>query len=160
VAILIYPIGLLLVNAALLFAARKAIQSRRPTALSRAIAFLHREFKPQFFWWELVEMLRRLVLVGLMVLAQGSMLQLFVGTLLSAAFLLFQVQASPYVQLSDNFLASASSFSLVVVFLCSGAFKQYEIFGLRDIQVRTHPWGLTQHEPGSPASLRSSHPCT
>ena len=37
-------------------------------------------------------MSRRFVLVGLMVLAQGSMLQLIMGTLLSAIFLLFQVQ--------------------------------------------------------------------
>jgi hypothetical protein len=44
---------------------------------------------------------RRLVLVGLMVLAQGSMVQLLTGTLLSAAFLLFQVQASPYKEMAE-----------------------------------------------------------
>ena len=99
-AILFYPIGLLVLNAALLCAARDAIRSSRPTALSRSISFLYREFKPHLFWWELVEvrlriesglfpraaalppsaqipmvfapprccqMLRRLVLVGLMV---------------------------------------------------------------------------------------------
>jgi len=79
-----------------------------------------------------VEMLRRFVLVGLMVLVQGS-LQLLVGTLLSAAFLLFQVQASPYKEMSDDFLASSSSFCLVAAFLASSAFKQYEFFGQRDI---------------------------
>lgn len=51
-AIVIYPIGLLLVNAALLFAARHAISSGRPTDLSRAIAFLYREYEPHLFWWE------------------------------------------------------------------------------------------------------------
>ena len=60
-------------------------------------------------------MLRRLVLVGLMVLAQDSMLQLIMGTCLAAMFLLFQVQASPYRAVSDGFLASSSSFCLVVV---------------------------------------------
>ena len=111
VAIILYPLGLLFVNGALLFASRRAVQSKRPTPLSRAIAFLYREYEPQFFWWELIEMLRRLVLVGLMVLAQGSMLQLVMGTLLSAVFLLFQVQTSPYIEMADDFLASASSFS-------------------------------------------------
>ena len=67
---------------------------------------------------QLVEMLRRFVLVGLMVLAQGSMVQLIMGTLLSAVFLLFQVQAAPYKDLSDDYLASASSFSLVILFIC------------------------------------------
>ena len=36
-------------------------------------------------------MLRRFVLVGLLVLAQGSIMQIIMGTLLAAAFLLFQV---------------------------------------------------------------------
>jgi len=40
--------------------------------------------------------LRRFLLVGLMILAQGSMLQLVMGTLLASIFLLFQVQAAPY----------------------------------------------------------------
>ena len=54
-AILIYPIGLLVVNATLLFAARHAILSGRPTDLSRAIAFLHCEYKPHLFWWEVTQ---------------------------------------------------------------------------------------------------------
>ena len=44
VAIVLYPVGLLVVNGALLFAARRAIMSKKPTALSCAIAFLHREY--------------------------------------------------------------------------------------------------------------------
>ena len=85
---------------------------------------------------QLVEMLRRLVLIGLMVLAQDTMLQLLMGTLLSAAFLLFQVQASPYNAMADDFLASASSFGLVAIFLCSEAYKQYELVGLEDVYIR------------------------
>ena len=81
-------------------------------------------------------MLRRLVLVGLMVLAQDSMLQIVMGTLLSAAFLLFQVQASPYKEMPDDFLASTSSFGLVAIFLCSYAFKDFELVGLEDIYIR------------------------
>ena len=38
--------------------------------LSRAISFLHHEYEPHMFWWEVIEMLRRFVLVGLMVLMQ------------------------------------------------------------------------------------------
>jgi len=136
IAIVMYPIGLLLIYGSLLFSARHAIMTNRPTALSRAIAFLYREYEPSFFWWELVEMLRRFVLVGLMVLAQGSMLQLVIGTLLSATFLLFQVQASPYKNMSDDFLASGSSFALVAIFLCSYAFKDSAFFGLDDIKQR------------------------
>ncbi len=135
-AILLYPIGLLALCGGLLFAARSAILTKRPTALSRAISFLWFEFEPHFFWWECVEMLRRLVLVGLMVLAQGSIMQLVFGTLLSVVFLLFQVQAAPYAAMDDDFLASALNFGLVAIFLSSIAFKYDELIRLDDFDAK------------------------
>ena len=98
------PVPLLLARAS------KAIVSGESTPLSRSTQFLYKDFDPALFWWELAEMLRRFVLVGLMVLMQDTMMQLVTGTLLSAAFLLFQVQASPYVRMADDLLASAASF--------------------------------------------------
>ena len=79
-------------------------------------------------------MLRRLVLVGFMVLCQGTMMQLVLGTLLSAAFLLVQVQASPFVEISDDYLASAASLSIVVIFLGAYAFKDAELVNVPDIE--------------------------
>ena len=134
VAIVLYPIGLLVFNGALLLAARRAIISKKHTALSRATAFLHREYKPLLFWWELVEMFRRFVLVGLMVLAQDTMMQLIVGILLATAFMLFQVQASPYKELADDLLASLVSFALVVMFACSIAFKYAALTDLSELR--------------------------
>ena len=51
VAIAIYPVGLLVAFGLLLFKARKAILSNRPTRLSRAIAFLHREYETHMMWY-------------------------------------------------------------------------------------------------------------
>jgi len=79
-------------------------------------------------------MVRRLTLVGLLVLAQGTLLQLLMGTFLAALFLLLQVQVSPYTSLADDFVASAASFALVIVFLCALSFKLYEFVGLPDIE--------------------------
>ena len=54
------------------------------------------------FWWEIVEMLRKLLLVGIMVVvASGTTLQIVLGTLFAAIFMLFQVQASPYKEMSE-----------------------------------------------------------
>jgi len=80
-------------------------------------------------------MVRRLVLIGLMVLVEG-MMQIIVGTSLAAMFLLFQVQAAPYTDTSDDLLASVASFCLVMFFICSYAFKDHELVGLDDIQAR------------------------
>ena len=71
------------------------------------------------------------------------MLQLAMGTLLSAVFLLFQVQAAPYVAMADDFLASAASFSLVAIFLCSYAFK----VRLQFLVFKTAPYGVARTWP-------------
>ena len=50
IAIVCYPVGLLLVNAMLLFKARRAIISNQPTRLSLAIRFLYAEYSPSTYW--------------------------------------------------------------------------------------------------------------
>ena len=57
-AIIIYPIGLIVLYGTLLFKARHAILTGRETALSRAIRFLYREYHPHFFWWEVIFSMR------------------------------------------------------------------------------------------------------
>lgn len=54
-AILLYPIAVPLTYALLLYAARDAILSRNPSTLSRALSFLHRDFEPRTYWWEIAE---------------------------------------------------------------------------------------------------------
>ena len=47
IAIIIYPVGLILLNALLLVRARRAIEFGPQTELSMALNFLHSEYKPQ-----------------------------------------------------------------------------------------------------------------
>jgi hypothetical protein len=54
-AIALYPVCIPLVCLALLLSARKAILNEQPTALSRSLALLHRDYKPSMYWWEMVE---------------------------------------------------------------------------------------------------------
>ena len=51
-AIMIYPVG---ISAMYIFAfayARPAIQTGRPTEVSKALDFLVRDFEPKYLWWE------------------------------------------------------------------------------------------------------------
>ena len=80
-------------------------------------------------------MVRRFVLVGLMVTVKsGQVMQLAIGTLLAIVFFFFQLMASPFRDPYDNFLASATSFSIVVSFLCANYFKYSALLDLDDIQ--------------------------
>jgi len=86
-------------------------------------------------WGELMEMLRKFLLVGLFVnFVPGSIMQIAIGTMVSAAFLMVQLQAQPYKTKSDDYLAAASSFSLLMVFFCSVIFKYASLTASEDLQ--------------------------
>jgi hypothetical protein len=51
----------------LLKAASEAISQDRPTRLSSALSFLHRDFEPRMYGWEIAEQFKKLFLVGIMV---------------------------------------------------------------------------------------------
>ena len=64
-------------------------------------------------------MVRRFLLVGLFsIVHAGSLLQLILATLFSLVYLVVQLQARPYKVLSDNYVALATSLSLVSLFFC------------------------------------------
>ena len=97
VAISLYPVGIPLMSLALLLAARKAILTERPTALSRALSFLHQDYEPKMFYWELVEIGKKLFLVGFCVLIlPGTTEQLIIGFIVAFVLLLFSSIAEPY----------------------------------------------------------------
>ena len=69
-----------------------------------------------------------------MVLAQGSILQAFLGTLLSAMYLVFQAQAAPFLDLQDDYLATACNLCLLIIFFGSVAAKYDALVILYQIQ--------------------------
>ena len=62
--IAVWPIGVPLLYARVLLASRQALLSGVPTAMSRATAFLSGDYKAAMFWWEPLEMCRKLALTG------------------------------------------------------------------------------------------------
>ena len=138
IAIAIYPVGLLLLNASILYCARDAIRTNRETPLSNAAHFLYAEYATRFFWWELMEMGRRFLLVGLYVIwpfRQGSIMQVAFANLTAIIFLVLQLQAMPHRIMFDNYLAIACSLSLTVMLLCTIFYKYVsltELPGIRD----------------------------
>jgi hypothetical protein len=65
-AIFLYPIGIPLLYLLLLVSAREAISQDRPTRLSSALSFLHRDFEARMYGWEIAEQFKKLFLVGIM----------------------------------------------------------------------------------------------
>ena len=106
----------------------------------QAISFLHREYEPRMYWWEVMEMLRRLLLVGVFVLprhdGQGSIEQLGYGTVTATLYLAIQTSAAPFKHATDDFFAAGCSLMLALFFVCSIFFKFAELTQLAELQDR------------------------
>jgi hypothetical protein len=134
-AIFIYCFGFLALSAMLLCCARTAILSGHPTRLSTSIRFLYKEYEPWVFWWELIEMARRLTLVGIFVLFErGSVTQLILATGFCASYLMIQTACNPFHDMSEDYLANGCSFALLVVFLCCIVLKLGTLTEQADVQ--------------------------
>ena len=72
----LWPVGVPLMYMALLWGSRAAIlRQSHPTKLSRAASFLYDDYRPQFFWWEPFEMVRKLTLTGFILLVPDQATQ-------------------------------------------------------------------------------------
>ena len=73
----------------LLAAARKAIITHQPTALSQALGVLWREYTPHLFFWGVVELIHRVSLTGFVLLIgeEATLIRLFLALLVNVAML-------------------------------------------------------------------------
>ena len=72
-------------------------------------------YKPQYYWYEVQNCLRKLALVGLLVpIGQGSIAQLIAGSLIAATALCMLCSSMPYMFLTDNVLAIACQTTIFV----------------------------------------------
>ena len=114
--IVLYPGGTSLLYAVLLQRVRSAIVQKRPTTLSKALGYLVRDYEPGYFWWELFEMWKKLVLVGFAVLIlPGSVEQLFIAFLFSAISAFFVSLAMPFKNVDDDYFAKFCAFALTIL---------------------------------------------
>lgn len=85
----VWPVGMVLLFAAILLPCRGSLHAHHQTALARATSFLHKDDKVDYFYWELVELVRRTVRIGWVVTipTEHTFLRLMFAVLLSVASL-------------------------------------------------------------------------
>ena len=119
--IALWPAGSLILFISLLVACYKPLQAKRPNALTRATTFLHREYKATFYWWEAVELARKLVLTGFVLLIpeERAFVRLVVATLICSFYAVVLAVVRPFKRVEDNVLAVATSLVLLLLFLAT-----------------------------------------
>jgi hypothetical protein len=98
-------------------------------------ARVHRQFgavygayEPHSFFFDLVDMLRRLCLTGaLTLLGESSNVQIFLGGMICTCWLLVVVWRRPYMAFWDNALSAALSFQLLINILSGMALEIYRL---------------------------------
>jgi len=119
--IAIWPVGMQLLWAGLLFSNRKVLlQPTMTNALKKATAFLTGGYKPEYYYWESVDLLRRLSCTGwvLLISQQASFVRIVVALAASLTVLLWVTVAFPYRREEDNWLAMANqAMTVVILFL-------------------------------------------
>ena len=117
--IVLWPAGSLVLFTSLLAACYKPLQAKSPNALTRATAFLHREYEKTWYWWEAVELARKLVLTGFVLLIpeERAFVRLVVATLICSCYAVALAVVRPYKRVEDNVIAVATSLVLLLLFL-------------------------------------------
>jgi len=119
ILLIVWPFGSLALYASLLAACYKPLQLKTANALTQATAFLHREYSRRWYWWEALELARKLVLTGavLLIPEERAFLRLVVATLICSCYAVGLAAVRPYKRIEDSVLAVAMSLVLLLFFL-------------------------------------------
>jgi hypothetical protein len=130
VLVALWPIGMLVVYATMLLPCGKTIIHEEPaTWLVRATAFLHIDYKPHFFWWEILSLFQRTVVTGWLMLfvdASKPFLRLFTAFIVSQAYLIVLLACRPCRRAFDNVMAVGTQVLFVCLFLGAVLVHLYE----------------------------------
>ena len=108
-----------LLYAGCLYAASESLTRRQPpTPLSEAMLFLIAGYRPETYWWQMVDVARKLVLIGLLALFEpGSLLRSYIGVIVAASFLTLEAYIGPNSSKLNHFLATFAAFALFLILL-------------------------------------------
>jgi len=130
VLVVIWPIGMPIFFFFALFKTRKELRKSRRTGLketpfSNATRFLTGGYKPRYFYWETIELFRRLTCSGFIILIPHAYIYIRIVTALLVSLLILVVTAAikPFRNPEDNNLALVSQTILVLVFGICGLIR-------------------------------------
>jgi hypothetical protein len=106
------------------FGEQPYIKSNEWKNLSRAFGWMYGAYEAQFFFWEIVEFGRKLLLSSLIIfISPGQPLQIVAGILVMLFFLVLMNNYKPYENDSDDFAQGLAFFSLTLTLLIGLTFR-------------------------------------
>ena len=134
--VILWPIGIPAVLFAAMFQARPQILAEDEDAINLFGSVIG-DYKPEYWYWEVVELLRKLLLSGILSLVnRGSIAQATFGTMISFVFFALHVRLLPYRSSALNNTKAVSELQLFVVLLTSVILQAHNVgFAAEVVQV-------------------------
>jgi hypothetical protein len=141
--VLLWPIGVPAVLFSLMFRVRTNIVSGDEDVTSM-FKFLVGDYKPKYWFWEVVELFRKLLLSGILSLVgRGSIAQAVLGTAISFAFFALHLTLLPYKSPTLNVIKAASEIQMFAVLQLSIVLQSHNV-GFDSEVVSVDDYGVMQ----------------
>jgi len=119
---ILWPIFIPMVMLVLVWNVRDAVKSKRITPLAEAISFLWRDYSESFFYWEIIDLYRKIFLTGIILMVDSDegatkVLRLLLAILVSVLYFGFLLRARPYKRSNDLDIAFVSHILLLSIFV-------------------------------------------
>ena len=120
VGVFVYPVGIPVLTLLALLRVTKSILAEDAKTLE-VYEFLIADYKPQFFYWDCFEMLRKVCITGLLIfVSRGSFFQLVVTTLLCIGFGFTAAWFQPYSSRAANMFKVGTEATLLITLSIAG----------------------------------------
>jgi len=125
----IWPVGMPLIFLAILLPSRKALLKERLTRLTRATSFLHKDYEPEFFFWEPLALFYRLAISGFIHLVPSHLafIRLNIGLITTILYSFLIMTLKPYESIVVDCLCMVTQLALMFIFLTSISLKLYDL---------------------------------
>ena len=127
VCIIVYVIGIPAVTFVLLYRNRHIIMEGTPEeqdAFERVYGSLYIQYEGRYYWWEVAEMIKKMLLTGgLVLLAPGSTAQILVGVLITLVYFSCVMKLEPYEDFNDDVLQTISTVQILMTLLMGFALR-------------------------------------
>lgn len=124
VAFALYSIAVPALIAFLLRRGRQGESRNNASALMAGFSFYSKQYKPEYYYWETVDLYRKLFLTSMVVfIAEGTSMQISFGIIFAVAGLSLQMMYRPYIHTDENRLAAASQVITVLALIVGGLIR-------------------------------------
>ena len=132
IMILIFPVGVTAAYWALLYSKRdklrREVEGRLEDEEILGTIFLWEPYKPQYYWWEVFETAKRLLMTGVLsAISPGPFIQLNAGIFMAVVFTCAVCLCNPYNEMRDNAIAISSNMLIIFTFIVSSLLKSQDL---------------------------------